>query len=293
MSRYFDDELYHWKYKDKYKKGDHWVYIYDDGSTSEQVAPSLQGRSLNYNGQTGEITRTNRYKVTNPSHLFNKKRTEVIKEGKASKPEITNDSRRRKFTEVNEYTEYGRIHMERMNLERKLSTLKLEYEAKAKKGKSFIDRFMSRFSKKKDEAKPKNDGVPEGAKKAIEKFKAAKRKAIAEKAIEKIASKYDASKKELESQFEEKARQQSEAEYKRQEEAASRERAFEEKARKQAEDDYRKRQQAAARERAFEEQSRMQSEEQYRENERNARRRQNERNKAKRRQEEERRRRRR
>lgn len=163
------DELYHWKYKSKYKKGDHWVYIYDDGSTSEATNPSIQGRSVNYNGQTGEVTKTTKWKSTNPEHFFTQKRTVVKKTGEKSVPSVTGDSRARKYTEAHEYTEYGKLHMARMNLERKISTMRVEYEGKAKKGKSFVERLFG-LSKKAPSIKtehvqnpPKHDNTPKPA----------------------------------------------------------------------------------------------------------------------------------
>lgn len=163
------DELYHWKYKDKYKKGDHWVYIYDDGSTSEATNPSIQGRSVNYNGQTGEVTKTTKWKSTNPEHFFTTKHTVVTKTGEKSMPSVTGDSRARKFTEAHEYTEYGKLHMARMNLERKISTMRVEYEGKAKRGKSFVERLfgLSKEAPSVDtqhiQNPPKHDNTPKPA----------------------------------------------------------------------------------------------------------------------------------
>lgn len=118
MSRYFDDELYHWKYKERYRKGDHWVYVYDDGSASETggrgetVNWTEHHRDLRGNWHEKHVTDETK---TDTSHLLTKHTTI------------------RTLGEEHRITEYGKLHVQKMNTKRKVADLVQKNTSKVKK----------------------------------------------------------------------------------------------------------------------------------------------------------------
>lgn len=103
------DEIYHWKYKSKFRRGGRWVYIYDDGSMSEDTGNNLsekmqqEGFGNNIKVKKGDVTQLVR---TEPNRLFTYK----------EKAEDYGDG----YGKI-QYVRYGRLHMARMNAERHVS----------------------------------------------------------------------------------------------------------------------------------------------------------------------------
>lgn len=129
------DEIYHWKYKRKFRKNGHWVYVYDDDSMSEAGSvESTVGGSL-----TGkEQSITTRTVITNPNQWFDSKK-KVEKTGFSGEED-------RSFTGYKKETiTYGRLHMMRMNTERHVSDA-VEKGAKAiNKGRKKIQKLLGRL----------------------------------------------------------------------------------------------------------------------------------------------------
>lgn len=112
------DELYHWKYKNRYRKGDHWVYVYDDGSMSEYGTTKSTYQETDPFGNTN-ITETK--VITNPNRWTSKKSTSestvttsVTKDGRTSTKTVHTTA---------ETVERGKLHIMKMNLARKISEL--------------------------------------------------------------------------------------------------------------------------------------------------------------------------
>lgn len=133
---YDDGTIYHWKYKSKHKgPSGKWVYVYDDGSTSEATRNLPESEktygnnvaSIGYkqSGALGLRQKTDKKTMqivnTNPDRLF----TKVEKPEKAMKGEGVDQV---------QYVSYGRLHMERKNLERKLTPAKEKVEKSVSKG---------------------------------------------------------------------------------------------------------------------------------------------------------------
>lgn len=130
MGRYFDDELYHWKYKKRYRgKDGKWVYVYNDGSMSKMGSVSDTHTEVD---PWGNIE-TYKYKtITNPNRWLSKK---SISE-KITTDSVTEDGHthgRSKKT-VTETIERGKLHMFKMDLERRISDIPKNFAQSLKEG---------------------------------------------------------------------------------------------------------------------------------------------------------------
>lgn len=153
------NELYHWKYKDRFKRNGRWVYIYDDGSMSEgsggQYGGLPEALKAKNHGNNIEKVSTHKEKIgskqqtvtdvksytTNPNRLFTK---HYPKESyhEANLHAKDNESSFNR-TDIHR-TEYGRLHMAKMNTKRKLSELGEKGSKSINSGKK---RVMKMFSK--------------------------------------------------------------------------------------------------------------------------------------------------
>lgn len=113
------NELYHWKYKRKYRgpSGD-WVYVYDDGSMSDR------GKTETTQSETdawGNTTETKQQVITNPNRWFTKKSTS---ENTTTNTTVSDGQTRTttKHTKT-ETVERGKLHIFKMNLQRKISEI--------------------------------------------------------------------------------------------------------------------------------------------------------------------------
>lgn len=113
------DELYHWKYKRKYRgpSGD-WVYVYDDGSMSTKGSTS---QSVNETDAWGNSETYTKQIVTNPNNWLTKK---------YSSEQVTTDSvtedghtHGRSHRTVTETIERGKLHMAKMDFMRRVSEI--------------------------------------------------------------------------------------------------------------------------------------------------------------------------
>lgn len=119
MGRYFDDELYHWKYKRRYKgPSGEWVYVYDDGSMSARGETKTSTSETNAFGNT-DITE--KRVVTNPDRWLSKK---SVKESTVTKT-VNEDGnvRTKTINKKTETVERGKLHIAKMNLKRKVSEI--------------------------------------------------------------------------------------------------------------------------------------------------------------------------
>ena len=122
------DEIWHWKYKRKYRgpNGD-WVYVYNDGSMSDR------GKTVMSESETdawGNTTETQKQIVTNPNRWFSKKSTSE----KTTTNTTVQDGQARTITKhtTTETIERGKLHIFKMNLQRKISEIPSKFIKSAK-----------------------------------------------------------------------------------------------------------------------------------------------------------------
>lgn len=113
------DELYHWKYKRRYRgpSGD-WVYIYDDGSSSDA------GVTINTYSEKDVYGNTEVRKqkvITDPKKWLSTKTTSE----KVDTKTVVENGQAKTTTKhtTTETVERGKFHIMKMNLERKISEI--------------------------------------------------------------------------------------------------------------------------------------------------------------------------
>lgn len=148
MSRYFDDELYHWKYKRKYRgpSGD-WVYVYDDGSMSEKGTTTT---SYSEKDAQGNASVYKKKIVTNPNRFFSQKSSSEKTETKT----VTENGQTKTTTKhtVTETVERGRLHIMKMDLQRKITDLPKRFSQNRKASKD-TEQYMKKKYGKRDDSK--------------------------------------------------------------------------------------------------------------------------------------------
>lgn len=128
----FSDGLRHWKYKSKYKGSNgKWVYVYDDHSSSQSGGHTYEDvkKDVYENGKKYDEIKTS-YK-TNTNHLFDRNLT------MENSITMNNKTTNYKTTMI----EYGKLHVARMNTERRLSSLSSKVVSA---GKNLLDKLLKK-----------------------------------------------------------------------------------------------------------------------------------------------------